>query len=90
MNEIFGKTATSEAGGRPSALQLSSLSKALCCSVPGYTGNGVKQATCKEGLVSLPDPGAKMADASALLTGSDSEAWRDWQICFVRQMSFMM
>ena len=27
MNEIFGKTATSEAGGRPSAVQLSSLSR---------------------------------------------------------------
>ena len=95
MNEIFGKTATSEAGGRPSAMQLSSLSricdayremsaadcsstaeafKALCGSVPGYTGSSVKQATYKEGLVSLPDPGAKMAGASALLTGSDLEA----------------
>ena len=50
--------------------------KALCGSVPGYTGNGVKQATFKEGLVSLPDPGAKMAGGSALLTGSDFEAWR--------------
>ena len=80
MNEIFGKTATLEAGGRPSAMQLSSLSRicdayrvksaadcsstaeafeALCCSVPGYTGNGVKQATFKEGLVSPADPGAK-------------------------------
>ena len=92
MNEIFGKTATSEAGGRPSAMQLSSLSRncdayreisaadcssaadafnALCGSVPDYTGNGVKRATFKEGLVSLPDLGAKMADGSAFLTGSD-------------------
>ena len=45
--------------------------KALCGSVPGYTGNGVKQATFKEGLVALPDSGTKMADGSALLTGSD-------------------
>ena len=52
--------------------------------MPGYTGNGVKQATIKEGLVSLPDPGAQMADASALLTGSDSEAWRDWRQVLLR------
>ena len=45
--------------------------KALYGSVPGYTVNGVKQATYKEGLVSFPDPGAKMADGSALLAGSD-------------------
>ena len=72
MNEIFGKTAASEAGGRPSTMQLSSLSricdayrviraaecnstaeafKALCGSVPGYTGIGVKQTTFKEGLL---------------------------------------
>ena len=112
MHEIFGKTPASEAGGRPSAMQLSSLSricdayreisvaecnstaeavKALCGSVPGYTGNGVKQATFKEGLISLPDPGAKVADGSALLAGSDL----DWKLggigagfCFVRQASF--
>ena len=58
--------------------------KALCGSVPGYTGNGVKQATFKEGLVSLPDPGAKMADGSALLTGSDLEVWRDWRRVLLR------
>ena len=52
--------------------------------MPGYTGNGVKQATFKEGLVSLPDPGAKMADGSALLTGSDLEAWRDWRRVLLR------
>ena len=94
MNETFGKTATSAVGGRPSTMKLSRACreisgadcsstaeafKALCGSVPGYTGNGVKQATFKEGLFSLPDPGAKMADGSALLTGSDSEAWRDWR-----------
>ena len=45
--------------------------KALCGSVPGYTDNGVKQATFKEGLVSLPDPCSKMADGADLLTGSD-------------------
>ena len=33
MNEIFGKTATSEAGGRPSAMQLSSLSR-ICDACP--------------------------------------------------------
>ena len=106
MNEIFGKTATSEAGGRPSAMQLSSricdayrgisaadcsstaeAFKALCGSVPGYTGNGVKQATFKEGLVSQPDPGAKTAGASALLTASDSEAWRAWRRVLLRSPS---
>ena len=108
MNEIFGKPATSEAWGRSSAMQLSSLSriydayqgisaadcnstvkafKALCGSVPGYTRNGVKQATFKEGLVSLPDPGAKMADGSALLTGEDLEAWRDWRQVLLRSPS---
>ena len=87
MNKIFGITATSEAGAvcdalsricdacrKISAADCSSATeafKALCGSVPVYTGNGVKQATFKEGLVSLPDPGAKMADGSAHLTGSD-------------------
>ena len=52
-------------------------SKRFAVPVPGCTGNGVKQATFKDVLVSLPDPGAKMADGSALLTGSDFEAWRD-------------
>ena len=33
--------------------------------MPGYTDSGVKQATFKEGHVSLPDPGAKMAYGSA-------------------------
>ena len=45
--------------------------KALCGSVPGYTGIGFKQATFKEGIVSLPNPGEKMADGSARLTGAD-------------------
>ena len=61
--------------------------KALCGSVPGYTGNGVKQATFKEGLVSLPNPGAKMADGSALMTGSDLEASRDWRRILPRSPS---
>ena len=108
VNEIFGKTATSEAGGRPSTMQLSSLSricdahreisaaecnstaeafKALCGSVPGCTGMGVKQATFKEGLVSLPDPSAKMVDGSALLTRADLEAWRDWRRVLLRSPS---
>ena len=108
MNEIFSKTSASEAGSRPSSIQLTSLSRicnayqgisaaecnnaaeafnALCGSVPGYTGNGVKQATFKEGLVSSPDPGAKMADGSALLTGSDFEAWRDWRRVLLRSPS---
>ena len=106
MNEIFGKTATSEAGGRPSAMQLSSricdayrgisaadcsstaeAFKALSGSVPGYTGNGVKQVTPKEGLVYQPDPGAKTAGASALLTASDLEAWRAWRRVLLRSPS---
>ena len=61
--------------------------KALCGSVPGYTGNGVKQATFNEGLISLPDRGAKMADGSALLTGSDLEVWRDWRRVLLRSPS---
>ena len=55
--------------------------------VPGYTGIGVKQATLKEGLVSLKDPGVKMADGTALLTGSDLEAWRDWRRILLRSPS---
>ena len=51
--------------------------KSLCGSAPAYTGNGVMQATFKEGLVSLPDPCSKMADDAGLLPGSDFEAWRD-------------
>ena len=61
--------------------------KALCGSLLGSTGNVIKQATFKEGLVSLPDPGAKMADGSALLTGSDLEAWRDWRLILLRSPS---
>ena len=45
------------------------------------------QTTLKEGRVSLPDPGAKMADGSALLTGSDFEAWRDWRRVLLRSSS---
>ena len=92
MNEIYSKTSASEAGSRPSSLQLASLSqicsayqglsavecksaaeafKALCNSAPGYTGYGVKQATFKEGVVSLPDPCSKMADGADQITGSD-------------------
>ena len=61
--------------------------KMLCSSVPGYTGNGVKQATYKDGLVALPDPGGRMADGSALLTGSDLRAWRDWRRILLRSPS---
>ena len=61
--------------------------KALCGSVPGCNGNGVKQATFEEGLVSLPDPCAKMADGAAFLTGSDFEAWRDWRRVLLRSPS---
>ena len=35
----------------------------------------------------LPDPGAKMADGSALLIGSDFEAWRDWRWVLLRSPS---
>ena len=48
--------------------------KVTCGSVPSNTGNGVKQATFKEGPVSLPDPGGEMAGGSAPLT-----AWGDWR-----------
>ena len=58
--------------------------KALCGSVPGYTDSGVKQATFKEGLVSLTDPCSKMADGADLLIGSDFEAWRDWRSVLLR------
>ena len=61
--------------------------KALCGSLLGSTGNDIKQATLKEGLVSVPDPGAKVADGSALLTGSDLEAWRDWRLILLRSPS---
>ena len=53
--------------------------KALCGSAPGYIGNGVKQATFKEGLVSLPDP------CQMVLT--DFEAWRDWRQVLLRSPS---
>ena len=108
MNEIHSKTSASEAGSRPSLLQLTSLSricsayqgistaecksaveafKALCGSAPGNTGNGVKQATFKEGLVSLSDPCSKMADGADLLTGLDFEAWRGWRRVLLRSPS---
>ena len=61
--------------------------KVLCGSLPGYTATSLKQATSKEGLVALPDPGAEMADGSALLTGSDLEAWRDWRQILLRSPS---
>ena len=106
MNEIHSKTSASEAGSRPSSLQLTSLSricsayqgksdaecksaaeafKALCGSAPGYTGNGGKQVTFEEGLVSLPDPCSKMADGADV--GSDFEAWRDWRRVLIRSPS---
>ena len=100
--------ATSEGGGRPSAMQLSSLSR-ICDAYRGEKRYRVQlfrgslqsalrfcawlhwkrcqQATSKEGLVSLPDPGAKMADGSALFTGSDLEAWRDWRWVLLRSPS---
>ena len=108
LNETYSKTSASEAGSRPSSLQLCSLSqicdayrgiiaaecnsaaeafKALCGSVPGYTGDGVEQATFKEGLVSLPDPCAKMQMVLPLLFGSDFEAWRDWRWVLLRSPS---
>ena len=60
---------------------------ALCRSVPRYTDSGVKQATFKEGLVSLPDPCSKMADGADLVTVSDLEAWRDWRRVLLRSPS---
>ena len=68
MNEIFGKKATSEAAGRPSAMQLSSLSRicdayrvissAECNSTAeAFKALCVKQATFKEGLVSRREDG---------------------------------
>ena len=65
--------------------------KALCGSAPAYTGNGVMQATFKEGLVSLPDPCSKMAD------GADLSNWLGLLklggigagCCFARHASFM-
>ena len=62
-------------------------SKVLCGSVPGYTGNGVKKATYKEGLVAVSDPGGKKAGGSALSTGSDLEAWRDERRILLRSPS---
>ena len=99
MNEICSKTSASEAGSRPSSLQLTSLSR-ICCAYQGISAaeynsalrldpqeKGVKQATFKEALVSLPDPCAKMADGAAALTGSDFEAWRDWRQVLPRSPS---
>ena len=82
---LFGTKLQCLPGNKRCRMQL--CFKALCGSVPGYTGSGVKQATFKEGLVSLPDPGAKMADGSAFLTGSDFEAWRDWRRVLLRSPS---
>ena len=45
------------------------------------------QATFKEGLVSLPNPCAKMADGAALLSGSDFEPWTDWRRVLLRSPS---
>ena len=61
--------------------------KALCGSVPGYTGIGVKDAAFKEGLISLRDSGAKITDGSSFLTGADAEAWRDWRRVLLRSPS---
>ena len=63
--------------------------KALCGSVLDYTGIGVKQATFKESLVSLPAPGAKMTDGSALLNrgGLGSLKGLAAGYCFGRQAS---
>ena len=37
--------------------------------------------------MAVPDPGGKMADGSALLTGSDLEVWRDWRRILLRSPS---
>ena len=65
-------------------------SKALCGSVPGYTDSGVKQATIKEGLVSLPDPCSKMADGADLFNwfGLLKLGGIGAGFCFARQASF--
>ena len=56
-------------------------SERFAVQAPGCTGNGVEQATFNEGLVALVRSQAlKMADGSALLTGSDLDAWRDWRL----------
>ena len=38
-------------------------------------------------IVALPDPGTKMANGSALLTGSDLDAWRNWRLILRRSPS---
>ena len=53
-------------------------SKCFCGSVLGFTANGD---------VALSSPGAKAADGSALLTGLDLEAWRDWRQMVLRSPS---
>ena len=58
--------------------------KALCGLAAGFTGNGVKQSTFKEGLVVSPDPGTKMADGS---TGSNLDVWSDWRMILLRSPS---
>ena len=60
------------------------LSKRFAVHCLATLANGVRQATIKHGLVSLPDPGAKIADGSALKTCSDLEAWRDWRRVLLR------
>ena len=108
MNEIFGKTATSDSRGRPSAMQLSSfftnlrcLSGDKRCRVWFYCGSlqsalqfcaWLNLKWCQTGYLQggsrfLAQPGAKTADGSALLTGSDFEAWRDWRRILLRSPS---
>ena len=35
----------------------------------------------------MPDPGGKVADGPALLTGSDLQAWRNWRWILLRSPS---
>ena len=74
MNEISRKTAASEAGSPPSAMQNAYQEKAL----PIATMPRKFSMRFKEGHVSLPNPGATMADGSA---------WRDWRRILLRSSS---
>ena len=83
MSEIFGKTSTSTMQPLFFVTNLRCLSGDKRCRVQVYSGS-LRSA---EGLVSLPDPGARIADGSALSTGADSEAWRDWRRVLLRSPS---
>ena len=67
-------------GAPPQSLSATAAFVALCGARPGYSDPLPEQrAIFQRELVSLPRPGAVLAQGEDLLTGADLDAWKNWQ-----------